>query len=175
MPVYRPKNSPYWYAEFQLDGHRVHKFTKATTKKEVEAVEREWKEKLRQDAKVAKITGNGPLTLNIAAGRFWTEKGQHHSGNVDTRANLERLLKYFGGDQRFDEITDRDVAALVAWRRTQTKHGRKKNKDGKPVSAISNATVNRTTAVNLRAVFSRARRVWKYQFPLEPTGVPICS
>jgi integrase len=75
------------------------------------------------------------------------------------------LLTFFsrnGKGKRLDEITDADVAALVAWRRAQTVHGRK----GAPV--IGPATVNRTTLVPLKAVFTRAKKTWRQQLPLEP-------
>jgi hypothetical protein len=37
-----------------------------------------------------KRTGNGPLTLNVAAGRYYTEVGQHHAASATTWRDLER-------------------------------------------------------------------------------------
>jgi integrase len=103
-------------------------------------------------------TGNGPLLLRHAAGRYWDEAGKDHKDSLATHRNLARLIEYFGPDKRLDEIGDADVSALIAWRRAQTLKGRK---DGKPVS---NSTVNRSTTEVLRKLFTRARKAWGYQF-----------
>jgi integrase len=103
-------------------------------------------------------TGNGPLTLNDAAGRYWHEVGKDHRDGLATHRNLARLVEYFGPGKRLDEIGDADVSALIAWRRAQTLKGRK---GGKPVSY---STVNRSTTEVLRKLFTRARKAWGYQF-----------
>ena len=45
-------------------------------------------------------TGNGPLTLNDAAGRYWNEVGQHHRDNKGTYHAIELLIKHFGPNRR---------------------------------------------------------------------------
>lgn len=128
--------------------------------------------KAKADIEQEKRTGVGPLILDIATGRYWTEVGQHHAGSTDTWRDLERLNTYLGKDKRLDEITDRDVAALVAWRRQQTVTVITKDKDGnevcKPLRPISPSTVNRSTTGVLKKLFTRAKRTWRYQFPNEP-------
>jgi len=74
---------------------------------------------------------------------------------------LDLLTKHFGPNKRLDEITDADVAGLVAWRRGHTVKGRGKK-------ALAPATVNRSVVEPLRKLFIRARVVWRYQFPREP-------
>ena len=37
-------------------------------------------------------TGNSPLLLRHAAGRYWDEVGQHHAGSATTFRDLERLV-----------------------------------------------------------------------------------
>ncbi len=169
MSVYKSPKSPFYSYDFQIDCHRFHGSTKARTKRDAEQVERDLKTKAKADIEQLKRTGNAPLTLDIACGRYWTEVGQHHAGNKDTWRDLERLIKFFGPDKRLDEITDADVAALVAWRRQNTIKGKTKRKDGKPVQLIAPATVNRSTLAPLKKVFGRAKRTWKNQFPLEPS------
>lgn len=168
MSVYKSSKSPYYCYDFQLDGRRFHGSTKAKNKREAEVVEREIRTKARADLAQAKLTGNGPLSLDLAAGRYWLERGQNLSGSADTERDLTRLIAYFGPNKRLDEITDADVAALVAWRRAQTRKGRKKDKAGNPVQLIATATVNRSTTGVLRQLFTRAKRVWRYQFSKEP-------
>lgn len=169
MSVFQVPKSPFYQYEFQINGHRFRGSTETRNKKDAQAIERTLKEKAREDVKRQKQTGNGPLLLRYAAGRYWTEVGEHHKDNKATYHQLEMLVSFFGADKRLDEITDADVAALVAWRRKQTLHGRKKDKDGNPVRTVSNSTVNRTSIVPLKALFMRAKRTWKYQFPLEPS------
>lgn len=168
MSVYKSKKSPFYSYDFQLDGHRFHGSTKAKSKRDAEAVEKEIRAKAKADLAQAKLTGNGPLTLDIAAGRYWLERGQNLAASADTERDLARLIKYFGPDKLMLEITDADIAALVAWRRAQTLKGRKKDKNGKLVPTLAPATVNRSTTGVLRQLFTRAKRVWRYQFPKEP-------
>jgi integrase len=168
VSVYRSAKSPFYLYDFQVNGHRFFGSTKTTTKREAQDVERDLKKQAKADLEQQKRLGTGPLILDVAAGRYWEEVGKHRAGSADTWRDLERLIGYFGKDKRLDQITDADVAALVAWRRQQTIKGIKKRKDGKPVQLIAPATVNRSTTVVLKKVFSRAKRTWKYQFPLEP-------
>ena len=107
-------------------------------------------------------SGNGPLTLNTAAGRYWTEVGERHADSVATYRDIKRIVNFLGPNKRLDEITDGDVAALVTARLKETvKRG------GKTVP-LAPATVNRTTLVPLKAIFMRAKRTWRYAFPGEP-------
>jgi integrase len=122
----------------------------------------------KEDHEQAKRTGQGPLTLEFAAGRYFKEVGEHHVAALTTWTDLARLLSYFGKDKRLDEITDADVAALVSWRRKQTVKDRKKDKAGNPAAVIAPATVNRSTTILLKALFTRAKRTWRYQFSREP-------
>src|SRR5208337_156759 len=168
MSVYKNPKSPFYTYDFQLDNRRFFGTTKAKSRKDAEAVERDLRAKARADIEAKKRTGNGPLTLDVAAGRYWQEVGQHHAGSDTTYRDLERLIKRLGKDKRLDQITDADVAALVAWRRGQTLKGRAKDKHGQPVAPLAPATVNRSTTEVLKKLFTRAKRTWRYSFPLEP-------
>ena len=100
--------------------------TATRNKKDAEAVERELKRKARTDIEAKKRTGQGPLLLRFAAGRYWDEVGQYHRDKKRTWHSLELLVKRLGADKRLDEITDTDVVGLVAWRRQHTVKGRGK-------------------------------------------------
>lgn len=167
MSVYKPDNSPYYHAQFECKGHRVHKSTKATTKKEAEQIERQWRAQIEEDVKQARITGNAPITLDIAAGHYWNDVGCHHVNSATTWTDIQRLIGYFGKDKRLDQLTDADVIALVTWRRSHTIKGRKKNKDGSPVKLIAPATVNRSGVVLLKAIFNHAAAMG-HHFPKVP-------
>ena len=91
MSVYRPDRSPYFLYDFWIQRHRFHGPTKCTNKREAEAVERAEREKAK--AYLAQAgTANTSLRLDDIAGRFWTEKGQHHIGSENTEHRLELLI-----------------------------------------------------------------------------------
>ncbi|MBE7731464.1 tyrosine-type recombinase/integrase [Devosia faecipullorum] len=168
MSVFTAAKTPFYQYEFQVHRRVFRGSTKARSKKEALAVEKELKAKARADMEQEKRTGNGPLTLDLAAGRYWEEVGKHLANSGTTWTDLDRLIKFFSGDTRLDQITDREVAGLVSWRRGQTKQGRAKKADGTQMQLIAPATVNRSTTVLLKSLFTRARRTWRYQFPMEP-------
>ena len=158
MSVFKRPGAETYSFNFQVRGRRISGNTQARNKKDAEAVERQLKAKAKADMEAERRTGNGPPTLNDAAGRYWQEAGKDHRDSAATHRNLVRLIEYFGAGKRLDEIGDADVSALIAWRRTQTLRGRK---GGKPVS---HSTVNRSTTEVLRKLFTRARKAWGYQF-----------
>ncbi|MCZ7891909.1 tyrosine-type recombinase/integrase [Agrobacterium salinitolerans] len=108
------------------------------------------------------------MTLDIAAGRYWTEIGHHHKNSATTFTDIRRLLDYLTPTIRMDAITDDVVASLVARRRSDTKHGKKVRKDGKPVQLIANATVNRSTIILLKSIMLAARDIWGASIPKMP-------
>lgn len=175
MSVYRPKTtggsakSPFYQYDFQIDGNRFCGTTRTTSRREAEAYEKELKDKARLDLEKKKITGNEPLDFALAGSRYWSEVGQYHANADATLTNIRRLVEYFGKTKRLDETTDSDIASLVAWRRAQTRWGKKADADGNPMGLIAAATVNRSTIDLLKKIFNRAKRVWRYSFPAEPS------
>ena len=87
------------------------------------------------------------LRLDDVAGRYWHEVGQHHAGADNTERQLGYLIEFFGKDKLITDITDDDVAKLVAWRR-----GHRVRKAG---TLISPFTVNDTTEQLQKAVHPR--------------------
>lgn len=168
MSVYKVTKSPFYQYEFVIQGHRFRGSTEARNKKDAEAVEKRLKEKAKEDANLVKTTGSGPLLLRHAAGRYFSEVGEGHVNSADTFRALERLIHFFGADKRMDEITDDDLANLIAWRRKLPRFGKKKRKDGSPMPPVSNATINRDTTAVLKKLMGFAKRRMKYQFRLEP-------
>jgi integrase len=67
------------------------------------------------------------------------------------------------------DITDNDVANLVAWRRGHRRKDHRKNppKDAPPLPFIAPATVNRSTTEVLKKLFTRAK-AWSVRFDHEP-------
>ena len=167
MSVFKHPKSPYWQIEFQLDGHTVRGSSKTKNKKEAELIERQWREQAKKDAADKKRTGNSPLTLTLAAGRYFTEVAEDQPSARDTYRALERLIKSIGGDTRMDAISDGTVSDYIASRKKDTRYGKKTFADKRPMTTVSGATINREVQV-LKRLFMRARRSWKIVLPDEP-------
>lgn len=168
MSVYKPKNSPYYQYDFQVGGQRFYGTTGCTNEREARGVERQQREKAKAAVKAARVAGGGPLTIDDAAARYWREVGERHANAATTWTDLGRLVDYFGPHKLMTDITDDDVAKLVQWRRSQPAWGRSTTKDGEPMKLVSAATVNRSTTLVLKKMFTRAKRTWRYSFPMEP-------
>ncbi|GEP57325.1 tyrosine-type recombinase/integrase [Reyranella soli] len=161
MSVYKPKGSPFYHYDFELGGDRFYGSTKKTERRKAEKVEEDKRDAAKKAAKAAQKS-SASLQIDDVAGRYWSEVGQHHAGHKDTWAALERLVEYFGPPKLITEISDSDVAQLVAWRRGHRKHGKL------DAPLITNATVNRSTTEVLKKLFTRAKKAWGVKFDHEP-------
>jgi hypothetical protein len=95
MSVYKRPDAETYSYDFQSGGRRFSGNTEARNLKDAEAVERKLKAKAKADIENEKRTGNGPLLLRYAAGRYWTEVGQHHRDHKGTWHALELLIEFF--------------------------------------------------------------------------------
>ncbi|SES47268.1 site-specific integrase [Rhizobium sp. NFR03] len=168
MSVYKPKNSPYYHFDFVVGGVRFHGSSGSQNRREAENREKIEKERARAAAKRSAASGAGPWTIGAAVSRYWLEVGQLHANSGSTDTDLARLVDYFGKSKLLVDITDGDVSALIQWRRAQPAWGRDERADGEPMKMVSAATVNRSTTLVLKKIFTRAKRTWRYTFPLEP-------
>lgn len=173
MSVFKSGRAKTYTYSFQIGGHRFHGPTGKAGKRAAKEVEKAAKVAARRQieaerAAEAQVNGAAPLTLDIAAGRYWSEVGEHHAGAATTWTDLERLIGYFGGARLLSNITDNDITQLVAWRRGHRFKDRTTMADGRPAPLIAPATVNRTTVDLLRKLFTRARKKWNSRFNHEP-------
>jgi integrase len=168
LSVYKPKNSPYYQFDFQVGGQRFHGSTGCKNERDARGIERDQRDKAKAAVKAAKAAGGGPLTIDDAAARYWREVGEHHANAETTWTDLGRLVDYFGPTKLLVDITDDEVARLVQWRRSQSAWGRAQTKDGEVMRLVSAATVNRSTTLVLKKIFTRAKRTWRHAFPVEP-------
>lgn len=168
MSVYRPKGHPFYHFDFQIGGHRFSGTTATGDRREAEQVEKLRKEAAGPIVKARRTAKEGPLTIDLAADRYWQEAGQHKSNAKDLERDLARIVEYFGTHRLLTDITDDDVAKLVAWRRGHrvARHRKRKIKAQDPL--ITPSTVNRSTTEVLQRVFTRARDVWRIQLPNAP-------
>jgi hypothetical protein len=75
----------------QTGGRRFFGSTKATTKRQAEAVDRDEREKASAVVAAERAASTSPR-LDDVAGRCWQEVGQHHAGAANTR----KLIEFFG-------------------------------------------------------------------------------
>jgi integrase len=168
MSVFKHSKSPYYQIEFQLHGDTVRGSSKTTNKKEAEAIEQQWRAAKLTEIEQAKIAATGPMSLEYAFSRYFTEKGHGLSNAHTVWVDLERMLGFLGKGTLLSEVTDSHVMALVTWRRAHRKMGRLKDTNGDLMSLIAPATVNRSITALLKAVFTHAKRYWRLHLPLEP-------
>jgi integrase len=155
VSLYRPKGSPYWHYDFQLQGRRFH----GTTRTKSKAVARKVEQAVR-DAAIDPTKRKPDITLDEAFGLYWTEHGQHRRSAVDLEGKLARLLAGLGKDNQLGDVTDDAIARYVSKRRAQ----------------VSDASVNRELTI-ARAVCRRLTRryrtpdiAWADHFLEEPAG-----
>ena len=173
MSVFKPTGTKTYHYHFTINGRRFHGPTKKTERRAAQEVERIARKAAEaameaEAATQAQLKGQAAVTLDVAAGRYWSEVGEYHVGAATTWTDLERLIKHFGGARRLDSINDNDITQLVAWRRGHRFKDRKVMADGSPAPFIAPATVNRTTVDLLRKLFTRARKKWGQTFAHEP-------
>ena len=77
MSVYKRGDSPFYHYDLPCQGDRFHGSTGCGKKSEAREFERRRKlEALALIAPQASAGRSGDMTLDIAAGRFWLERGQ---------------------------------------------------------------------------------------------------
>jgi integrase len=118
--------------------------------------------------------GGAVMQFHEATALYNHQVAQHLAGEgaANVLRDLERLEGYFGKTKLLTEITEGDIAKLVAWRRGQQVARVKKIK-GKLVQnpsapLVSPATVNRSTTEVLKKIFMRARDTWGVKFEKWP-------
>lgn len=163
MSVYRSKKSPYWQYDFQLKGRRYHGSTGVETKRAAEQFERN----LRTKAALGELDDDQDMDLDLAAGRWWSEVGQHRASAYQLEHRLGIALRLIGPKTKIREITTRVIAIAIETRRGEgyTRAKDRPATEGKAarratVHTLKNATVNADVAKPLQRVLNRARKVW---------------
>lgn len=154
MSVYKPANSRIWQFDFQIRGVRFHGSTGQASRRAAEAVERV----RRLEAASGTFGQVGQMTLDVAAGRWWSEVGIGRGDAADVERRLDRLLTLIGRNTSLSNINQATVAAAIQRRRGMgCKRGAA---DDAKVYLPSNATVNRDVIETLRPIMRRAMTHW---------------
>lgn len=167
MSVYKPKNSPYWHYDFQIKGRRFHGSTGVETRRRAEEVERN----VRNHAATGALDSGGDMTIDEAAGLWWTEVGQHRASARQIKHRVAIVVRLLGKNTRIMDVTTRALSIAIEKRRgeTFTRGGihvaAAKGRRAKPRPAktrmLANATVNSDIVKWARAILNRARMTWE--------------
>lgn len=159
MSVFRVRNSPYFQYDFRLKGHRFYGSTEETDEREARRFERDRKEEAKQFVKQALDAGRKPMTLGIAANRWWDEVGRHGS-DPDLDRALGWLADQIGPDTLLHAVNDDVVSRAVEARRKCVMRAGRDSKGVQLYRPLSARTVNKTVPSLLRRVMNRARDNW---------------
>lgn len=171
MSVYLPKTGRFFQYDFQYKGKRYTGSTGVEARRKAEEVEK----RIREEVALGRFDDDALMTLDQAAGRWWTEVGRglatgkakrlssrDGAALSDVERRLEILLRLLGPETRLIDITTRKVSAAIEKRRRET-YTKAKDQPGKLAKRypVSNATVNADIIGMLRRIMGRAERVWE--------------
>jgi len=146
MSVFKRPGSPFYYAEFQIRGHRFCRSTCKSTEREARVEERRLKEEAKAEI-AARATGDTALTLDQGFGRYWTEHGHTLAPTwaSEVERYIKRILEYVEPTIRIEDLTDADVNDYVQ------QHVKKGGGE---------YALNRALSI-WRAMHRRARKKWR--------------
>lgn len=159
MSVYKSPNSRFWQYDFQQKGRRFHGSTGVESKRAAEQVERD----LRQKAALGLLDNASLMTLDIAAGQWWEEKGKGLKDSARLLGRIERMIAIVGPNVPINAITTKSMTTAIQKRRGQA-YTKSKKKNAK-VYLPSASTVNRDMIDSLRPILNRARKAWGATLP----------
>lgn len=159
MSVYKSQNSRFWQYDFQQKGRRFHGSTGVESKRAAEQVERD----LRQQAALGLLDNASLMSLDLAAGRWWEEKGKGLKDSARLLGRIERMIAVVGPNTPINAITTKAMTTAIQKRRGQA-YAKSKAKDAK-LYLPSDSTVNRDMIDSLRPILNRARKAWGATLP----------
>jgi integrase len=146
------KRGMYYWMQFMVDGRRIRKSTKCTSRRDAEEVERAYRTQLAKSEVGFKAKKRVPC-FKEAVAEFLKWNHQEHSTKRNTSRRAEtasKALLAFFGDRSIDQISIEDVERFKSWRKNQKKQAPnrklKKNSTATSTSVIKPATVNRELA-----------------------------
>ncbi len=152
MSLYKPKNSPYWHYDFQIEGVRLRGPTRVSDKREARKIA----DKVRLDY-IRGIYEKRQPTMIMAevAHRFWEHKGRHEKASKTVWGQLCRIVDRLKPSTRLDHVTSGMLADYIATRKEDETSRR---------APPSNATINREIQL-LRRIVNFAEEVWEVATP----------
>lgn len=159
--AYRTAKSPYIQIDVQYAGARLRCSSGTASQREAEAIIEDWKTAQRRRLSgIVEPKTKPDLTINEAAARYYEEIGAGRKSAEEIDRDLAWLVESIGPDTRLSEIDENLILKLMAQRRGE---GSRRNAKWAPVSET---TLNREIVERLRAVLTRAAKVWKAEAPV---------
>jgi len=152
MPLYKQKDSPYWWTRFTLNGQRIRRTTRTKNKKQAELFEKRLREETWDLQQSCNLIWQDAVTR-------WLDENEHKRAIDKDRIILSWLRDYLNDIQ------------LTAINRSLLETIRKAKAD-----ETSPATANRYMAL-VRAILNTAKDDWEWihkapkvpMYPIEPT------
>lgn len=147
MSVYPRRDGIYVY-DFECQRLRFYGSTGVRGRRAAERIEAAKREEARQHVATIQAQRTGPMSVNVAFDRFWSDVGDRYTGTYRKTvwAGLTWMADRLGANTLLRDIGPNRVTELIAARRA---------------SNVTNATVNRTVTELLRRVLRRAERHWE--------------
>jgi len=144
MSVFTRKGSPYYYAEFIVRGRRVVRSTKATSRREAEAVEKSFRmEVAREEPRLG--SGEAKLTLDQACGRYWATHGKKLRDARNVQRWLQYIIRHIEKTTPISALSVKHVAAMRTSLETE---------------GVGPISINRTVTT-LQGVHNMAAKKWE--------------
>jgi hypothetical protein len=170
MSVYLTPKSPFFQYDFQYKKRRYTGSTGVKTRRAAEKV----RDKIRGEVAAGTYVDGGPMSLDAAAGRWWTEVGQHKKSAKVLKHRLGIAVRLIGPATPIVDISTETVSRAIERRRGET-YARGFDVPRKPCGAIAkkgkvvkaeryvlaNDTVNSDIIKRLRPILNRAEKVWE--------------
>ena len=156
MSIYKPKGSPYFHYDFRWQGRRIYGSSGQTSKTAARKVEAVKRRELAEGDTLRQVT------LDEAAGIYWTDKAMRQASAKTTEYQTANLIAGLGKDVPLGELKASAIATYAARRRAK----------------VSDSSVNREIEILRRVInYATARldaavprinwRTLKYREPQE--------
>lgn len=172
--LYKRKTSPFYWYQFEIDHRRFSRSARTTNRREAERVEEEARNQAIADLTLAKRAApapDAPITINIAAQKYWEQHASRLRRSDQIEKALAWLVETIGPDTPIKAIGNPEVADMVAKRRgalvvnVAAAKGRAKDakrrtrRDRAAIKRVAPATVNRSAVEPLRKLLNYCRDV----------------
>lgn len=114
MSVFKRPGSPFYYAEFQIQGARFCRSTRKSTEREARIEERRLKEKAKAEI-ASRADSDGSLTIDQGFARYWIEHGCKLAPTwaSEVERYIKSILARVDPNLKIEDVTDADVNDYV--------------------------------------------------------------
>jgi integrase len=154
--LYKQAGSANWHYRFRLNGPPIRGSTGTDNEPKARRIAAEkYREAVAATSAGETVTAAAPagrrrMTLDLAFGAYWSDRGEFAKTADDIRHHTETLIAELGADTLIRDLSFRRLSDYIARRRMR------RSKDGKHLVERANASINRELT-HLRTVLIHAR------------------